>query len=336
MNQLRAIFVLSEQAFTDCYGQQIDAISKLVDVVASPQTAATMSTRPELWGQVDVLFSGWQPPRLTREVLEYAPRLRAVFMAAGSVARLMTSDAWRRPLTVVSASAVNAMPVAEFTVAAITLSLKQVWRLSRLMTERHEYPDFDHVLGCCGPTVGLISLGAVGRAVAQRLRAFDLAVIAYDPYVSAQEAATLGVRLVSLGDLFERADVISVHTPLCPETVGLITHEHLSRMRPWSTLINTARGQIINESDLVSVATSRQDLQFVLDVTERLPPEPDSPLYCLPNVMLTPHIAGSMGAERRRLGLYVAEELQRYVNGEPLRSRITEATALTSSHWSES
>ena len=175
--------------------------------------------------------------------------------------------------------------------------------------------------------MGLISLGMIGRMVAERLKTFDVNVIAYDPYVSAEDGATLGVERVLLAEVFARADVVSLHTPWLPETVGMITGEHIAAMKPGATFINTARGAVVREPEMIAALQQRPDLYAILDVTYPEPPEPGSALYTLPNVVLTPHIAGSMFEECRRMGQYIIDELKRYLAGEPLRWAVSRERA---------
>jgi phosphoglycerate dehydrogenase-like enzyme len=151
------------------------------------------------------------------------------------------------------------------------------------------------------------------------LAPLDLHVIVYDPFLDETEADALGIEKVSLANLFQRSDVVSLHTPLLPETRGMITGKMIASMKTGATFINTSRGEVTKESELISVAVNRPDLHFVLDVTDPESPNPDSPLYTLPNVVLTPHIAGSAGGECRRMGRCMVEELERYIAGEPLR-----------------
>jgi phosphoglycerate dehydrogenase-like enzyme len=167
----------------------------------------------------------------------------------------------------------------------------------------------------------------VGRLVRERLRPFDLRVVAYDPFVTPEEAHVLGVDLMSLEDLFASSDVVSLHVPLLPETEGMILGSHLASMKRNATLINTSRGAVVREAEMVEVLGERPDLWAVLDVTHPEPPEPDSRLYNRPNVVLTPHIAGSLGNECRRMGRLVVDELRRYVAGEPLKHEITRERA---------
>ncbi len=268
--------------------------------------------------KAEVILASWGCPVMNAGFLDTAPRLRLVLYAAGSVRAFVTEALWERGIRVSSAAALNAAFVAEYTLAAILFSLKHGWRLVREPGgSRSQLP------GAFGATVGLVSLGAVGRLVRKMLRPHQLKVVAYDPFLTADEARRLGVRLVDLAELFRISDVVSVHTPLLPETRGMITGVLIESMRPGATLINTARGAIVREAEMVAVLERRPDLQAVLDVTDPEPPVPGSPLLRLPNVARTPHIAGAIGPERRRLGKGMVEELRRYVRGETLRWEVT-------------
>ena len=167
----------------------------------------------------------------------------------------------------------------------------------------------------------------IGRLVRERLRPFDLKVLAYDPFIKPEDAAALGVTLVPLDVLFRKCDVVSLHTPWLKETEGLITGALLASMKPGATFINTARGAVVREAEMVEVLQQRPDLSAVLDVTDPEPPVANSPLYTLPNVLLTPHIAGSMARECRRMGRYMVEELDRFLTGRPLAWKIDKTKA---------
>lgn len=333
MKRLRALYILHEEAYEMVYGPDERAqINELVDVYAPPQTARAISKQPDLLESAQVLISGWGGPTLTPQFLEATPHLEAVFFGAGSISGIMTYEAWDRGIIISSAYAANALPVAEYALASILFSLKHGWHLSNVTRRLRQFPKRDHAPGCYGRVVGLLSLGTIARTLLKLLKPFDLNVIVHDPYVSAEEAVRLGIELTSLADLFRRADVVSVHSPLLPETEGMITGAHIASMKEGATFINTARGAVVREDELIHVATHRDDLQFVLDVAQKEPPEADSPLYILPNVVLTPHIAGSVGQECRRMGQYMVEELERYVHGRPLQWQVTPEMSARSSH----
>lgn len=325
---MRGLFILNEDAYAKIYGaEERSAVEELVEIYAPPLTAAAAHEQLDLLCEAEVILSGWGMIRLDAEVLAAAPKLKAVFYGAGSI-RYFTTDAfWDRDIVVTSAYAGNAQPVMEYTIAQILFSLKRGWYFARTVRELHGYPTKGYVPGGYGSTVGLIGLGMIGRMVAKHLQHFDLRVIAHDPYASAADAAALGVELCPLDEVFRRSHVVSLHAPWLPETVGMIRGEHLASMPKDATFINTARGALVREDEMIAVLQQRPDLQAVLDVTYPEPPAPGSPFYTLPNVVLTPHIAGSMAGECRRMGRMMVDELRRYLAGEPLLWQISRAQA---------
>ena len=262
------------------------------------------------------------------EFLEAAPNLQAVFYGAGSIKHIVTPDFWDRDILITSAYAANGIPVAEFTLSQILFCLKLGWQFAISIKQEGKYPDIKKTVpGTYKSTVGIISLGMIGRYVCEMLKQFDINVIAYDPYIKEETAKELDVKLCSLDELFIRSDVVSLHTPWLKETEGMITGEHFAAMKPNASFINTARGAVVREDEMIEVLRKRTDLMAILDVTYPEPPKPGSPLYTLPNVVLTPHIAGSMDRECNRMGSYMVEELRRYVRGEELKWQITEEQA---------
>jgi phosphoglycerate dehydrogenase-like enzyme len=333
MRKLRGLFILDESAYELIYGPaERRDIAAYVDVVAPPQTRLLIAQQMHLLGQIDVLFSGWGAPLLDDAFLDAAPNLKAVFYGAGAVGYIMTQSVWDRGIVLTSAYAANAQPVAEYSLATILFSLKHGWSLTRQTRQTRTFPPRDGAPGCYRRTVGIVSLGMCGRTLLKLLRPFDLKIIAFDPFVSEEEAAQLGVQLCSLKTLFAESDVVSVHAPDLEETEGMIDGQMLASMKHGATFINTARGIVVKEDEMISVLSRRPDLQAVLDVSEPEPPDPNSPLFTLPNVLLTPHIAGSVGQECTRMGRYMVEELRRYVRGEPLKWAITRDLAARSSH----
>jgi phosphoglycerate dehydrogenase-like enzyme len=214
--------------------------------------------------------------------------------------------------------------VAEYTLSQILFSLKNGWQITRKVRKQRTFHFNEFPMpGAYKRTVGLISLSQVGRKTLELLEPFDLDIVAYDPFVDDEEAEKLGVKLVSLEELFKISDIVSLHTPLLPETEGMITGDLLQRMKPHATFINTARGAIVKEDELIEVFQDREDLTAILDVTNPEPPVSESPLYDLDNIVVTPHIAGSAGTEVARMGKMVTDEAIRYIQNEPLHYQIT-------------
>jgi phosphoglycerate dehydrogenase-like enzyme len=218
--------------------------------------------------------------------------------------------------------------------AMILLSLKRMWQLARRSRDEKRYPDRNVAAGCYGSSVGLISLGAIARTLVKKLSVCDLCVKVYDPFLTEAEAGALGVERVALDELFRTCDVVSLHTPLFEETRGMIGREHFGLMKEGATFINTARAEVVRQDEMMEIAGKRPDMQFILDVFEPEPPPKDSPVFALPNIVLTPHIAGSVGKECSRMGQYMVEELERYVRGEPLVWEVTPELAANSTHRS--
>ncbi|GAA1533002.1 hydroxyacid dehydrogenase [Kribbella lupini] len=322
---LNGLYVMDLARFPDVYGdEERAALEKLVTITAPPLTPADLT--PSLLADVDVLVTSWGGPQLTAELLAAAPRLKLVLYGAGSVRSIVTPGSWARGIRVTTANEVIAASVAEFTLAQVLYALKHGWRYvlgSRALGE--SLPRATNEPGANGSIVGLMSFGATGRATARLLSRHELVLQTYDPYVDPAVATSLGVRQVSLEELFATSDVVSLHAPVLAATRKVVGAELLRSMKPDATLINTARGALIDEDALTAVLRERTDLFAVLDVTDPEPPLPGSPLFTLPNVVVTPHLAGTLNTERRRHGRLMAEELARYVAGEALQHEVFEA-----------
>lgn len=320
----KGLYILDSNSYDLIYGtaEQRD-IEELVDIVAPAQRRDIIRENPSLLKDVEIIFSGWGGPKVDDEFLAAAPNLEMVFYGAGSIKGIVTEAFWDKGIRITSAYAANGIPVAEYSLSQILFSLKRGWHFALSIKDKGMYPIAkEGILGAYGRTVGIISLGMIGRYVCNLLKPFDLEVIAYDPYANKEVAKGLGVELCSLEEVFERADVVSLHTPWLPETEGMITGQHFNSMKKYASFINTSRGAVVREDEMIGVLEKRTDLQAILDVTWPEPPEAGSPLYTLSNVIITPHIAGSLGKECNRMGRYMVEELERYLKGDKLRWEI--------------
>ncbi len=276
----------------------------------TPQARAALA-------DAEVLITGWGCPPVHAGVLAAAPALRALVHTAGTVRGHVTDACWERGIEVSSAAA-NALPVAEYTVAMILLSGKRVLERARDLRAARVRDDWlaaPSGVGNYGRTVGILSASLIGRRVIELLRPYDLRVLLHDPYVSDAEAAALGVRPVSLDALFAESDVVSVHTPLLPETTGLVSGALLASMRPDAVLVNTARGAVVDQDALAGVLR-RGHIRAVLDVTDPDPLPPAHPLWDCDNALITPHLAGSQGNELRRLADLAVGEVVRWAAGD--------------------
>lgn len=301
-------------------------IAELTDPLEILLTRETWRDHAGRLHDVEYILSGWGMTLLDEEFLSAAPNLKHVFYASGSVRGFYTDLARERGIGVSSSWRANAIPTAEFAHAVIILSLKKFWRAQRVAKAERTWMKPGHAPGIFESTVGIVSLGEVGRRVAGSLaREHRLKVVAHDPFVSELDAASQGARLVTLAELFSKSDVISLHCPNLPETRHLIDRTLLASMKPHATLVNTARGELIDEAALLAVLRERPDIDVVLDVTADEPGNAQNPLWDLPNVVITPHIAGSLNRECHRMGEYMADELERHLSGLSLEHEVTES-----------
>ena len=321
-----AVYFLAEEVFEQIYGSEdrtiISSRVKTCRQLITPQDYQDSSTT---WPEVEMIFSGWGMVPMDEVFFQRFPKLKVVFYAAGTVKGFVTDGFWRRNIRLTNAAAANAVPVSEFTISQIFFALKHGWQQALFIRKHGKFPPCHVTPGAYQTTVGLISLGVIGRLVAERLQQFDMNVVAYDPFFPAEDAAKLNVRLLPLEEVFAVSDVVSCHTPVLSDTEKMIRGSHFESMKEGATFINTARGIIVNEKEMIDVLKKRPDLFAILDVTEPMPPANGSPLYSLENVVLTPHIAGSLGAECGRMGRLMLEELDLFLAGKPLRYEIDEA-----------
>jgi phosphoglycerate dehydrogenase-like enzyme len=272
---------------------------------------------------VEFAFATWGMPRLNEEQVGRLPSLKAVFYAAGSV-QYFARPFLNKGVVVVSAWAANAIPVAQVAVAQITLAAKGYFRAERLCRTSQRRNAFENKHpGTFGTVIALLGAGMIGTKVIELLRPYELDILVFDPFLTLERAAALGVSKVSLEEAFERGVVVSNHIADLPETRGLLRRDLFARMLPYATFINTARGATLDETGMLEVMASRPDLTALLDVTFPEPPLADSPIYRLENVLLSPHIAGNISREVLRQADCVIEEFLRFKNGEALKYAVT-------------
>jgi D-3-phosphoglycerate dehydrogenase len=248
--------------------------------------------------------------RITREVLTALPRLRGVVRYGVGLDSIDLEAARELGVAVRNVTGFCTDEVADHTLALVLALARHIVGYARHTREglwggRRQGP----IVRLRGRQAGVIGLGAVGRAVAKRLQALGMEVVAHDPYVDEAEAAALGVALVRLGELLGMADVVSVNCPLTDETRHLIGADELARMRPSAILVNTARGAIIDEDALVDALAAGRIAGAGLDVLAAEPPAPDHALLHMDNVIVTPHVAAASEAAGRELVMGVFEQL---------------------------
>ncbi|UXN66364.1 hydroxyacid dehydrogenase (plasmid) [Phyllobacterium sp. A18/5-2] len=298
---------------------KIDDIGRILD--QEPMTRFDDDRGKRLLAEAEILVTGWGAPVFDAATLASAPRLQLLVHAAGTIKGVIDDCVFEAGIAVSHAAEANAQPVAEFTLAAIIFAGKQIIRLRDLYVadkgRMRTHLLQAQPIGNYRRTVGIVGASRIGRRVIELLRPFDYTVLLYDPLVGHDSARLLKVEKVDLDTLMAQSDIVSVHAPLLPQTRHMIDAQRLALMKNGATLINTARGALIDEAALIDRLKSGA-IDAILDVTDPEVPEKNSPLYQLVNVFLTPHIAGAIGLERMRLGATAVDEITRFVQGKPL------------------
>jgi D-3-phosphoglycerate dehydrogenase len=253
--------------------------------------------------------------KVDAEVLAAAPRLKVVARAGVGLDNVDVKAATQSGVMVVNAPTSNIVSAAELAVALMLAAARHVAPANAALKngewKRSRYTGIE----LYEKTVGIVGLGRIGVLVAQRLSAFGMKVIAYDPYVQAGRAAQMGVRLVGLDELLEQSDFMSVHLPKTPETVGLIGDDELARVRPHLVLVNAARGGIVDEHALYVAIKEGRVAAAGLDVFASEPCT-DSPLFEFENVVATPHLGASTDEAQEKAGIAVARSVRLALSGE--------------------
>lgn len=312
MEKLKAVFVCAKKetvdyVYSEAQRKQIAEVTDLMPEIVNAGNFDSVDLK-----DVEVIFSTWGMMCFTGEQLDRMPNLKAVFYGAGA------TDYFARPLLargikVISAWKANAIPVAEFVLAQIILSMKNYF--SNNWNNKFAGP------GCYGETVALIGAGAISSKLQEMLKVLNLNVLVIP---SRPERRT-----VSLEEAFRTAYVVSNHLPNREDNQKVLTKELFASMRQGATFINTGRGAQVDEAGLIEVLKARPDLTALLDVTFPEPPEAGSELYTLPNVRLTSHIAGSLNDEVHRMADYVIGDYLHFAAGEPLEHEVTEEMLMT-------
>lgn len=300
------------------------ALSHLLDLDTATTIEDFADVTPERLAEIDVLITGWGSPQIGPAALHAMPRLGAIIHAAGTVKGHLDDEAWDRGIRVTSAASANAYPVAEYTLAMILLAGKRVPDyIRRYAADPALYDESpDPAIGNFQRTVGIVGASRVGRRVIELLQPFDIDVLLYDPYLAAGDPVLASARQVALDDLFAQSSIVSVHAPLLPETVGMVGAAQLALLPDGATVINTARAPIVDQ-DALEAAVRERGVRAILDVTDPEPLPADHPLRSLDGVILTPHVAGALGTELRRLGECARREAELFVAGEPAEHPVT-------------
>jgi phosphoglycerate dehydrogenase-like enzyme len=271
----------------------------------------------ELLPGCEAVVTSWGSPAFTPELLDVADSLQIVGHAAGSVKHLMPKEGYDRGITVLSAAAVIADSVAEYTLWAILSMQRDLYRHDERLKRERGWNDagerFSHEL--YNKRVGIVSASLVGRRVIALLKPFSCDIAVHDPTLSSEDANVLGVRRASLEEIFAESDIVSLHAPVIPETKEMVGARHFHLMKEGALFINTARAWVVDQAAMMDeLKTGR--IRAVLDVFDQEPLPPDDALRDLDNVILTPHVSGFTTESRLRLVEAIADDMVRFFAGQ--------------------
>src|SRR6266705_2210188 len=258
--------------------------------------------------------------KVTAELLDQAKKLRAVGRAGVGVDNIDLEAATKRGVLVMSTPGGSSVSVAEHTFALLLALVRQLPKFDAAMREGR-WEKSSSGAEVRGKTLGLIGLGRIGSEVASRAEAFDMRVVAFDPFISEAAARELSVELVPLDQLLAECDFISLHTAVSAQTREMINAESIAKMKKGVRIINAARGELINEADLAAAIKSGHVAGAALDVFAEEPPK-NCPLIGLPNVITTPHVAGSTAEAQEELGTQVALQIRDYLAEGVIRNAV--------------
>lgn len=268
--ELQRINLLVEQGGSEIYEPPVEVVEGIKDA--------------------DIIITQFCP--ITRNMIDSCPSLKAIGVLRAGVENVNLDYASEKGILVFNTQGRNANAVADFTVGMMISECRNIAKAHRQLKEGNwirDYSNKDYVPDLCGKTAGIIGFGSIGRKVAKRLLAFDMNVLAYDPFVTGDQGE---VTMVSLEDLMENSDFVTIHSRLSKETERMINQEMIGKMKPTAYLINTARSGLVDEDALFEALKNHTIAGAALDVFDVEPPGKDYKLVIPENVTITPHLAG--------------------------------------------
>lgn len=296
----------------------IDKLKSRYELCNSIISKKNLNENIEFLRQTEYLFATWGMERFSKEEInKYFPNVKCIYYAAGSV-QGFAKEFLESGIRVFSAWRANAVPVAEFTYAQIILATKGYFNAAR--TARFLfYPAAQYSNACGGnyaAKIGIIGVGGIGSMVAKKLKANEVEVLYYDPYLPKERAEALDIKEATLEHIFSECDVITNHLANKEELTGVLNWELFNKMKPYATFINTGRGRQVDEKGLVKAMKKVKTRTALLDVTTHEPLNPFGRIARCKNIIVTPHIAGSNGREVVRMAEYMLDEAKRVDEGE--------------------
>lgn len=300
----------------------IDILSKDFEVVVKDKLSAEelLQIIPQFEGLIVRSAS-----KVTKEVFEVAKKLKVVGRAGVGVDNIDIAAATEKGVIVLNAPEGNTIAATEHTMAMMLAMARNI-PIANETLQKGEWNRKKYVgVELRGKVLGVIGLGRIGNGVAKRAQAFDMEVIGYDPYVNEERAKNMGIEVTSLDDIYARADFITVHMPLTPETKNMINKDTMAKMKKGVRLINCARGGIIDEADLAEAVKHGIVAGAAIDVFESEPLGLDHPLVGVPNIVLTPHLGASTVEAQIGVSVDVAHGVAAALRGEPVSTAVNMA-----------
>jgi D-3-phosphoglycerate dehydrogenase / 2-oxoglutarate reductase len=263
---------------------------------------------------------------VTDEVMSASPNLKVICCARGGPVNVDVAAATKKGIALVAAPGRNAEAVADYVLGVIIILARNMSRANLFLREKRKFDRssfesfFGHELG--GKTLGLIGYGNVGSRVAKRALAFGMSVLVYDPYVPESKIAAPGIKAADLETLISHSDFVSLHARESKENENMFGKTQFELMKKDAYFINSARGSLLDEDDLLEALTSKRIAGAALDVMKKEPVSPDNPLVSMDNVFITPHIAGASREVPLRGAEIIARQIQNYIAGEKLEGVI--------------
>lgn len=315
----------------DLYGQlfstpDVQRILQVGEFLNEPADEVTRELLLKWVADADIVITSWRTPQLDRDIIAAGSQIKLVTHAAGSVKPIVCDELWDRGIRVTSAAAAIAPGVAEFCIGMALLASRRAFWMADSMRSGH----WHDLMNCFGggfelyqQNIGIIGASHVGKELIRLFKSYTCNIYLYDPYCSATQADDLGVTLVDdLDTLFSSCRVVSLNAPATDETRHMLRGSQFEKLQDGSVFINTARPAIIHEPEFIEQLRLGRFVACI-DVTDPEPCPMDHPFRSLPNVILTPHIAGAKHENKRLIGTYVANEIEAFAANRPLHYEIT-------------
>jgi D-3-phosphoglycerate dehydrogenase len=299
----------------------IDILQAAGDAVCDVKTGLSPDELLRVLGEYDALIVR-SATKVTEAVLEAASNLKIIGRAGMGVDNIDVTAATQRGVIVMNTPSANSVATAEQTMALMLATTRHTAAAHQTVAEgrweREKYAGNE----LSGKTLGIVGFGRIGRLVAARAQAFDMEVIAFDPYVSEEVAQDTGVTLVNLDDLYAKSDYITLHVPSSPNTDNMISADAIRRMKDGVVIVNAARGTLIEETDLADALASGKVRAAGIDVYRTEPPAANHPLIGLPNVVHTPHLGASTAEAQRDVSAQIAGQVLDALRGTDIRNPV--------------